>query len=132
MPKTGRHRSRSDRDLVPIRRSRRQSNWTASVRLERTGRRSDGGARHRRAACDRSGEVAEVGAIGLNRRFGCDHTRQAVQVNRPYLKRLFWFAHIARPSLEAGEFFEERERNLAYRTVTLLRDDQFGLASFFH
>ncbi len=65
-------------------------------------------------------------------RFGCDHTRQAVQVNRPYLKRLFWFAHIARPSLEAGEFFEERERNLAYRTVTLLRDDQFGLPSFFH
>src|SRR5438105_9328916 len=35
--------------------------------MQRTGRGSDEGARHRRTACDPSGEVAEVGAIGLNR-----------------------------------------------------------------
>src|SRR5437762_975807 len=111
MPETRRHRSRRDRDLVPIRRSRRGSSRATSVRLERTWRRSDEGARHRRATRDRCGEESRIGCV---------------------LERFVRLAHVAGSSLEAGEFFEEGERNLADRTVALLGDDQFGLASFFH
>src|ERR1700730_5844350 len=48
------------------------------------------------------------------------------------LERPFRLAHIACASFEPGEFFEERERNLAYGSIALLGNDQFGLAGFFH
>src|SRR5207253_2067613 len=48
------------------------------------------------------------------------------------LERFFGLPYIARPGFEASEFLEERERNFADRSVALLRDDQFGLAGFFH
>src|SRR6478736_5392224 len=66
------------------------------------------------------------------RRRVCDRRSLASLRSPAFLKRFVRFAHIARASFEAREFFQERERNLAYRTVALLRDDQFGLASFFH
>src|SRR6266550_2251547 len=40
-------------------------------------------------------------------------------------------AHIARPSFEACELLQERERNLANRTIALFRDNKFGFACFF-
>src|SRR5205085_6280354 len=58
--------------------------------------------------------------------------QHARRVRYPRLKRFVWFAHITRPSFEASELLEERELNFAHRSVPLLRDDQFGLASFFH
>src|SRR5438105_14385351 len=48
-----------------------------------------------------------------------------------YLKRFFRLAHIARPSFEAGEFLQERQRNFADRTIALFRDNQFRFARFF-
>src|SRR5262249_8269461 len=111
MPETRRNRSRSDRDLVRICWPRRESCGAAPVRPERTRVRSEEGTRHRRATRDRSSEIAELEAIDLNRLLGCDDTRWAVRVNRPYLERFFWFADVARPGFETCVFLQECERN---------------------
>ena len=59
-PQTRRDRSRRPRNLVSIRRPRRESDRPAPFRPERARRGSDEGIRNRCAACDRRGEITVV------------------------------------------------------------------------
>src|SRR5262249_13323518 len=102
MPQTRRNRSRGDRNLVRVRRSRRKSRRIAPIWSERTRTRSDERTLHRRTARDRRSEIAA-------RLIACSQA----------LEGFFWFAHIAGASFKACVFLQECERNFADGAVAL-------------
>src|SRR4029450_12898716 len=104
MSSTRRNRSRRNRDLVSIRRPRWKGDRATSVRFERAWPRGNERARDRRTACDRRGKESWVAR----------------------LKRFCGLLHLARAGLEAGELFQERQRNLADRAIALFGNDPFG------
>src|SRR5215831_5923449 len=115
MPQTRRNRSRGDRNLVRIRRSRRKSRRTAPIRSERTRARSDERTWHRCPARDRRSEIAA-------RLITCTQA----------LEGFFWFAHVAGASFKACVFLQECEGNFADGAVALFSNDQLGFAGLFH